>query len=119
MKRLSDGSALITNVSKFLKSVRPKGETEEDRHRKYRRLTEEELAQCKASEGSFLEFLSLTFPVTETEERYEKLFAEEAKARASETHPAKRSGKKRRSKARPAKKLRSKRSSSKRSTSRD
>jgi hypothetical protein len=110
---------LITNLSKFLESRRPEGETEEESYRRHRRLTEEELKQCKPEEGSFVEFLSRTFPVTERERRYEKLFGEEAKAHASETRSAKRSAKKRSSKARPAKKLRSKRSSSKRSTSRD
>jgi hypothetical protein len=97
----------------------PGPEAEEARARRFRRLTEDELKQCKPSEGSFLEFLSLTYPVTESERRFNELFAEEAKARASETRSAKRSAKKRRSKTRSVKKSRAKRSPSKRPTSRD
>jgi hypothetical protein len=108
---------LLTNLRTFIGAT---PENDEARFRRFRRLTEEELKQCKPSEGSFVEFLSRTFPVTERERRYNKLFAErEAKARASETRSAKQPAKKRRSKARPAKKLRSKRSLSKRSTARD
>ncbi|MBX9775483.1 MAG: hypothetical protein K2Y71_13940 [Xanthobacteraceae bacterium] len=112
-KRLRNGVTLLTNLRAFIGAT---PENEEARFRQFRRLTEEELKQCKPSEGSFLEFLSRTFPVTEKERRYNKLFAEqEAKALASET----RSAKNRRLNARPAKKLRSKRSPSKQSTSRD
>jgi hypothetical protein len=116
-RRLRNGVTLLINLRTFIGAT---PENDEARFRRFRRLTEEELKQCKPSEGSFVEFLSRTFPVTERERRYEKLIAEEeAKARTSETRSIKRSAKRPRSKGPPAKKLRSKRSPSKRSTSRD